>query len=274
MKGGLAEEIFALIEARLDSKPTPMEFEMAYQPRLAIDRIRFAIKHTEQFGPHTDHMRDAGFQLLDALQRLEAVDRRFQARCRVGLEHTDGKQSETRPSHPARVAPRKRVNGSNVLYLDIGAAPTGRGRRIWIHAICSGLAHMSSAALEKHYRVRELAALWGFSDNTIIRMFASEPGVVRLESGAGRRKYTTLSIAESVALRVHERLSHKSPRRSFRLGTHFAKSGIGSPCIAALRAARAGFYGRGNPSCDGGKGVNMARGITIFCTSPRTLKFN
>jgi hypothetical protein len=69
---------------------------------------------------------------------------------------------------------------------------------------------MSSAALEKHYRVGELAALWGFSDNTIIRMFASEPGVVRLESGGGRRKYTTLSIPESVALRVHERLSQES----------------------------------------------------------------
>src|SRR4030095_12590147 len=52
-----------------------------------------------------------------------------------------------------------------------------------------GGAHMSAAALEKHYRVRELAALWGFSDNTIIRIFASEPGVIRLESGVGRRKY-------------------------------------------------------------------------------------
>ena len=69
---------------------------------------------------------------------------------------------------------------------------------------------MSAAALEKHYRVRELAALWGFSDNTIIRMFAREPGVIRLESGAGRRKYTTLSIPESVALRVHERLGQES----------------------------------------------------------------
>jgi hypothetical protein len=68
----------------------------------------------------------------------------------------------------------------------------------------------SAAALEKHYRVRELGELWGFSDNTIIRLFASEPGVVRLESGAGRRKYTTLSIPESVALRVHERLSEES----------------------------------------------------------------
>ena len=66
------------------------------------------------------------------------------------------------------------------------------------------------AALERHYRVRELGKLWGFSDNTIIRLFATEPGFIRLEGGAGRRKYTTLSIPESVALRVHERLSHES----------------------------------------------------------------
>jgi hypothetical protein len=37
-----------------------------------------------------------------------------------------------------------------------------------------------------------------------------------LESGAGRRKYRTLSIPETVALRVHERLSQGS------LQTHFA----------------------------------------------------
>src|ERR1051325_7889808 len=69
---------------------------------------------------------------------------------------------------------------------------------------------MGSTALEKHFRVRELAALWGFSDNTIIRLFSTEAGVIRLETGTGRRKYTTLSIPESVALRVHERLSEES----------------------------------------------------------------
>lgn len=68
------------------------------------------------------------------------------------------------------------------------------------------------AALEKHYRVRELASLWGFSENTIIRLFAAEPGVIRLESGTLKRKYTTLSIPESVAMRVHERLGHKALR--------------------------------------------------------------
>jgi hypothetical protein len=85
MKPELAEKILALIEARVHSLPTSMEFEMAYQARVAIDRIRFAIKHTEQFAPRTDQMRHVGVQLLDALQRLEAVDRRFQSRCRMPL---------------------------------------------------------------------------------------------------------------------------------------------------------------------------------------------
>ena len=86
MKSELAQEIFALIEAQSQARPTTaMEFEMAYQARVAMDRIRFAIKHAEQFGPQTEPMREAGLQLLDALQRLETVDRRFQARSRCSL---------------------------------------------------------------------------------------------------------------------------------------------------------------------------------------------
>lgn len=69
---------------------------------------------------------------------------------------------------------------------------------------------MVSAALEKHYRVKDLASLWGFSDNTIIKLFSSEPGVICLESFTGKRKYTTLSIPESVASRVHERLGNEA----------------------------------------------------------------
>jgi len=65
-------------------------------------------------------------------------------------------------------------------------------------------------ALEKHFRVKDLASLWGFSDNTIIKLFSSEQGVICLESVPGKRKYTTLSIPESVALRVHERLGNQT----------------------------------------------------------------
>src|SRR5438270_12676567 len=72
--------------------------------------------------------------------------------------------------------------------------------------IC-GIEHMSSVALEKHYRVRELASLWGFSDNTIIRQFSIQTGVLRLEPGTGRRKYSTLSIPELRALQDHVTLN-------------------------------------------------------------------
>jgi hypothetical protein len=85
-----------------------------------------------------------------------------------------------------------------------------------------------SAATEKHYRVNEIAELWGFSRHTIIRLFADEPGVLNLgRLGTERRKYVSLSIPESVALRVHERLGNQSlkptlaggnPLRVIRLG--------------------------------------------------------
>jgi hypothetical protein len=65
---------------------------------------------------------------------------------------------------------------------------------------------------EKHYTPKELAALWGFSPATIRNLIRDEPGVLRLEGmgqSHGRRSYTTYSIPESVALRVHERLAQK-----------------------------------------------------------------
>jgi len=77
-------QILEQIEADVQSRPSPIEFEMAYQARVAIDRIKFAIKHTEQFAPRTDTIREAGLQLLDALERLESVERRFQQRSRSG----------------------------------------------------------------------------------------------------------------------------------------------------------------------------------------------
>ena len=67
-----------------------------------------------------------------------------------------------------------------------------------------------TAALEKHYRVKELAALWSLSTKTITRIFAHEPGVIQVTSDfSTKRKYATLSIPESVALRVHERLGQQ-----------------------------------------------------------------
>jgi len=65
-------------------------------------------------------------------------------------------------------------------------------------------------AMERHYTVQELGALWRVSRDTIIRIFREEPGVLKIGPGQarrGRRRYVTLRIPESVVLRVHRRLS-------------------------------------------------------------------
>jgi hypothetical protein len=84
MNSEVMNQIRQIIDAKAQAQPTPMEFELAYQARVAIDRIRFAIKNTEQFAPRTEQMQEAGMQLLDALERLESAERRFQHRFRTG----------------------------------------------------------------------------------------------------------------------------------------------------------------------------------------------
>jgi hypothetical protein len=82
MDSKITHQIRELIERKARSLVSPTQFELAYQVRVAVDRIRFAIKNTEQFAPPTGAMREVGLQLLDALQRLEGVERRFQERSR------------------------------------------------------------------------------------------------------------------------------------------------------------------------------------------------
>src|SRR5690348_13401069 len=85
MKAELVDEVLSLVEARVKSQPSSIEFEMAYQVRVAIDRIRFAIKATGQFANHPQQLQEVGLQLLDALDRLESADRSFQVRLRKAL---------------------------------------------------------------------------------------------------------------------------------------------------------------------------------------------
>jgi hypothetical protein len=63
---------------------------------------------------------------------------------------------------------------------------------------------------EKHYSPAELAKAWSCSAEKIRILFRREPGVLRLPSGRagdGQRGYITMKIPESVAIRVHRRLS-------------------------------------------------------------------
>jgi len=92
----MMRQIVETIEADVQSRPSAIEFEMAYQARVAVDRIKFAIRHAEQFVKPCDALHEAGLQLLDALQRLESLDRRFQARSRSAAPHENGNLAEAR----------------------------------------------------------------------------------------------------------------------------------------------------------------------------------
>lgn len=73
-----------LVSQHNDKATRPGEFELAYQVRVAIDCIRFAVKATEQSAEEPNEVRqvslrqEANFQLLDALDRLKSAEMNFQ----------------------------------------------------------------------------------------------------------------------------------------------------------------------------------------------------
>jgi hypothetical protein len=62
-------------------------------------------------------------------------------------------------------------------------------------------------AFERHYSPQDLAEVWGLSADTIRGLFEKEPGVLVIESCVKNRarRYRTMRIPESVAMRVHRR---------------------------------------------------------------------
>ena len=92
----LVKEVVSIVEAKISSAPSASEFEMAYQARISAERIRFAIRAMEQARNTSVSLEEAGLQLLDALDRLESCDRRFQYRFRCGLVSADKERHEHR----------------------------------------------------------------------------------------------------------------------------------------------------------------------------------
>ena len=79
MKSDMAQEVFSLIQVAC-GRSSAVEFELAYQARVAMDRIRFAIKVTEDPATRQEQLREAGVHLLDAFERLKKAEYSFQ-RC-------------------------------------------------------------------------------------------------------------------------------------------------------------------------------------------------
>ena len=66
-----------------------------------------------------------------------------------------------------------------------------------------------SRIFERHFSPAELAEAWNLSEDTVWRMFEREPDVLIFENPdrGSRRRRRTLRVPESVAERVHRRLS-------------------------------------------------------------------
>jgi len=91
----LLERVISAVEPHVLSRWSALDFEMAYQTRVAIDRITFAIKQTEQFVSQSAAVCEAALQLMDALDRLDSVERRFQIRSKnVNQRRTTADYSE------------------------------------------------------------------------------------------------------------------------------------------------------------------------------------
>jgi hypothetical protein len=58
---------------------------------------------------------------------------------------------------------------------------------------------------EKHFRVGELAELWGLGRETLRNLVKDDPGVLKIRMGR-KKANTTYSVPASAAQRIHTRL--------------------------------------------------------------------
>jgi hypothetical protein len=64
---------------------------------------------------------------------------------------------------------------------------------------------VENSAFEKHYRVGELARIWGLGRETVRLLVKDDPGVLKVRMGR-KKAHTIYSVPESVARRIHTRL--------------------------------------------------------------------
>lgn len=75
-------QIVDTLATEVRARPSPTEFELAYQARIAIERMKFAVRLTEKFATPCSSVLEANILLLEAVGRLEEADRHFQSRFR------------------------------------------------------------------------------------------------------------------------------------------------------------------------------------------------
>lgn len=64
---------------------------------------------------------------------------------------------------------------------------------------------VENTAFEQHYRISELARMWGLGRETIRKVVKDDPGVLKVRFGR-KKAHTNYSVPASIAKRIHTRL--------------------------------------------------------------------
>jgi len=64
---------------------------------------------------------------------------------------------------------------------------------------------VDTTTFEKHYRISELARMWGLGRETVRLLVKDDPGVIKIRLGR-KKTHTIYSVPESAACRIHTRL--------------------------------------------------------------------
>lgn len=62
-----------------------------------------------------------------------------------------------------------------------------------------------SNPFEKHYRIGELACMWGLGRETVRKLVKDDPGVIKIRMGR-KKVHTIYSVPKSAARRIYTRL--------------------------------------------------------------------
>jgi hypothetical protein len=62
-----------------------------------------------------------------------------------------------------------------------------------------------NTTFEKHYRIGDLARIWGLGRETVRKLVKEDPAVIKIRMGR-KKAHTIYSVPESSAQRIHTRL--------------------------------------------------------------------
>lgn len=104
-----ARKVYSMLNNGIGTESASVSFEMAYQARVASDRIRFAIRQIDMADGDADVLREANRQLLDALDRLQSAEGRFQESFRGTLNA----EAESRRAQERTMSSDRKFQGAS-----------------------------------------------------------------------------------------------------------------------------------------------------------------